>query len=485
MDTAPDKYLLNTLTLLSTLQREYSTIIDKPDTPLHGLSAKVRKNDKSGYTIKIEEPPRDFMSLKDIDAIGWSMGEQRVVSEAIYPHFTDGNSIEALVSHFTTSTSMKGESGFFRLVIPFDVRFSFIFQIARFSIVIHHTGGSISTTNCTRAFFSDTALDLYIVQPDHNLQSFFLVVDCHAKVAFSEFERMAFASIVSLGYMCGHFIQDNGYYFYYDNDLLSIPIDFKYQELRSSVRPGYTPINRNPHSIIRDRSIAQIEQHDLRTLTHSEFSLLCLQAYKSERFLAILLLIIESTAASQVMMPTGLTVALEGLTGLITEEFEEKISPIPDRTLARRLRADLKEVLQKHEHQITPSGYQTLQRKLDGINSPTNSDQLHRPFQIVGFALEDVDKAAIKHRNDFMHGRITLLELDDSGKEVSVHGESFRHVYHTALRLYCLVSVLILRRIGFTGKIINHPKVQEKILKQTLCEPFFRDINTIPCSKRF
>ena len=72
-----------------------------------------------------------------------------------------------------------------------------------------------------------------------------------------------------------------------------------------------------------------------------------------------------------------------------------------------------------------------------------------------------MDIAAIEHRNDFLHGRITELpNANGEPKKVSREVSSME-IYYISLRLYMLVSMLILKYIGYDGRIVNQPKIQQ------------------------
>lgn len=287
-------------------------------------------------------------------------------------------------------------------------------------------------------------------------------------MAYEVFADYSYSLLVSFGYVTGLFPQNEGYFFSYDTIEMNKPKQFLYSEFRDSIYSFYHPIYSNAHGYIRDNKTAEKEQKDLRVMTTNEFSLLCQKVHANSEFLAILLLILESSTSSLLVMPSGFSIALEGLTELFVRENEDKIAPIKNKTHAENLRDELLELLNSHIENIGEDAVHIISKKILNVNQPTNRDKLIKPFELLGFILTEDDKKAINHRNDFLHGKITLSESDDSIGE--------KKTYHVALRLYTLLSVLILKPIGYDNKIVNYPKIHEIASLDTVKETYYRKI---------
>jgi hypothetical protein len=182
------------------------------------------------------------------------------------------------------------------------------------------------------------------------------------------------------------------------------------------------------------------------------------------------------------MMPAAYSVALESLTDLMVSEKEDVLAPIKDKKVAREIVAHLISELDRYAAQLDKDGLEVLKTRISNINQLTNKSKLIKPFELVHFTLSQEDLAAIEHRNDFLHGRITHL-LDKKGKKKEItHIASSQEIYYTALRLYTLLAVLILKSIGYDNKIVNHPKIQRhnysdaEMLKQLEGEDHFRQL---------
>lgn len=232
---------------------------------------------------------------------------------------------------------------------------------------------------------------------------------------------------------------------------------------------SYSPIYGNAFGYIRDKKIAKETHKKLRALTLKEFSALCKWAFSSIDFSSILLLIIEASTSSLLVMPSGFSVALEGLTDLIVKEKEEKVAPIKDKKLAGKIRSEFRSIIDSHSKSLDLEGQQILKSKIDNINQLTNRGKLTKPFELLKFKLTTEDIKAIEHRNDFLHGRIALGFND----EVKVANQE---VYYISLRLYTLLAILILKSVGYDNRIVNYPKIHENVYKKKLSEEHFRQI---------
>ena len=81
------------------------------------------------------------------------------------------------------------------------------------------------------------------------------------------------------------------------------------------------------------------------------------------------------------------------------------------------------------------------------MNNPTNADSLAQPLKDAGYALMPNDKAALKMRNTFLHGGLVKGSVEKQANEV----------FYLSLMLHKLACIIILKRAGFNGYILNNP----------------------------
>jgi len=94
-----------------------------------------------------------------------------------------------------------------------------------------------------------------------------------------------------------------------------------------------------------------------------------------------------------------------------------------------------------------------LRNRISDLNRPTNNQKLVQPFDVLGVALTDEQKAAIKRRNKLLHqGR--LLDPD----VVAADRAAWRQAYAIEMNLYTAINALVLKRMGYQGPIIDWGK---------------------------
>lgn len=133
------------------------------------------------------------------------------------------------------------------------------------------------------------------------------------------------------------------------------------------------------------------------------------------------------------------------------------------------MKTDLEAVVAKYvnnetgEQQISDESLTILGKKINTMNNPTNADSLARPLEEAGYSLNDNDKEALKMRNTFLHGGLVKGSVEKQTNEI----------FYLSLMLHKLACIIILKRAGFSGYILNNPvlfncekavKASEKVL---------------------
>lgn len=276
--------------------------------------------------------------------------------------------------------------------------------------------------------------------------------------------------MVATGYLSGHLVQDEEYTFCYKNKQLKGFSNFLYSQRRDSIKSFYTPINTNPYSWIKNnRKIAKKYYGEISEISVLQFSNLCQLIHDEADIKAIILLITESISRSLLLMPAGLSVALEGFSEYFATKHLDKIKPIKDNNLAKKFKNELMEVLQKYKLEQDFTGAAIMTNKINNINSPTNREKLKAPFVILEIPLTSIDEEILEYRNDFLHGNINL-KPQQGKKTYSMNS------FEISLRLLTLLNMAIMKTIGYKGYIINHVKTQEEGLNKIIHEEYYREI---------
>jgi len=120
-------------------------------------------------------------------------------------------------------------------------------------------------------------------------------------------------------------------------------------------------------------------------------------------------------------------------------------------------------VLTNNKEELGDS-FDFFSKKIEQINQPANKDTLLKPFEYLKIPINELDKQTIDHRNDLMHGRDLKSIFEGKNND--------RYRFSASLRLYTLLSALILKYVGFDNRVINHPKRSDSLNIATKEEPF-------------
>jgi hypothetical protein len=139
--------------------------------------------------------------------------------------------------------------------------------------------------------------------------------------------------------------------------------------------------------------------------------------------------------------------------------------------LAKKIIDECIEVINSHERELDSNGVETLIKKLQQLNQPTNKDRLRTPFEVLGIELLPEDIKVLQARNDLLHGRFPKFSENNNERSLD---RINRDLYYTAMRLYTLLSMLILRWVGFDNFVLNYPVIQQRSTKYKLKEAYYR-----------
>ena len=402
---------------------------------------------------------RDFGKIEDfelqIQGIQYLIKDAHIISNSIKSNSIKSNSTKVTVKFYTFQKNKSNFDYFSHLLIlPSAEDISFPFYLEDTLSYKTKERCIMGLVSCTIDSFN---FDLFIFSKEGKC---YLAVDSTNEMELTIFQNYAYSILIGFGYITGSFVQNIGFYFSYDRHkkLQGIQVQGK----RKSVYTLLSPIYKNPYGVFQNQDYHEKYYDIIRGLTSSELSKLCQLINDSEEIKVIILLILESCAATQIIQPAGFAVALEGFSAFIKKEIEkerEKSSP----KLSSKILRDLKMVLTNNKEELGDS-FDFFSKKIEQINQPANKDTLLKPFEYLKIPINELDKQTIDHRNDLMHGRDLKSIFEGKNND--------RYRFSASLRLYTLLSALILKYVGFDNRVINHPKRSDSLNIATKEEPF-------------
>lgn len=433
---------------------------------IKGFELEIQHN-TSGLNHDFESYPSE-LEINNLSIVSndWYIKEQE---------FSSHNDARCLlqIDKFHSSNFNISNQKYYRLIIPNKGRSNLFWKHVNaidFSFITE-SSRSVTKRACVRVQCSNVLLDIYQFW-DNESHSAFLIIDSFAPIKLEEFSSHCFSSLLAIGYIIGKFYQNEGFYFSYNDACMNHFDGIYYQTLRDSIDTFFPIIDNNPGKFLSiKRSDVPLLKEELLELSFDEISKLSTMAHESMELSSILLLILESSSSSLMVMPSGYAIALEGLRSFIVKNSEKTKLPIENIELAENLIQALIKVVQNIESEAKNTEGQfdssIIINKIKNLNTSPNDSKLSRPFEILGIELTSEDKAALKRRNSLLHGNIYLDKTIE---------ESDSKLYYTALRLHSLCSLLILKAIGFKGRIVNYPKIHEGSFKMTLEESPYRKV---------
>lgn len=258
------------------------------------------------------------------------------------------------------------------------------------------------------------------------------------EIDHDKFKRIVDSVRVAIGFLSGLYIGDNVYYFACNINQGIKGLTYKYMNLQESVISKYPILD---YSFYRD-----ITEEEL-ILTSSQFNKLVELIYINDNIMRAAMLITNAGTLSGVSKGTLASVALETMTSVVmSEQKAENI--VEDKKVYRQLEYELKKGLKKIKSSVLQERYTILENKLQQINYMPNSNKLEKPFELMDVILDDEEKDIIKCRNKFLHGVLPSL------KKFKFLNEE-ESVFLFSNKLAMLSAMLILRKIGYEGRVID------------------------------
>lgn len=475
ISTAPNIHINCTLVWIKQLESSKSATIEKSGLIESDLLIEFNRTSKSfEFSLNYQS---QFNLHSDLDLgpynhdVLLNIDNKRYIASRVFFSMHSPSTFSGSIDEIYTETYSKAEKYFFRMVIPLERELNFRYQLQeqRFKTDLGYVARTGS--NCT---ISEDDLIIAVVRDvDKN---YFLSIESNIAQDFESFSDKAFAVRNALAYLSGYYAGDSCYCFTYSTIEMKKPQHLHFLSIRSTMRSFYEPINSNPFSRLYENDAIAVrwyESNRLRPLSFSEFSRLGELIYKNQEFASAIILILESSIASLLFRPGGYAIALESLVPIILTEKKRTLAPVGDKYLWKKIRKELLQTIQKYKDSNSGFAYQVLENKINNLNAPTNKSKLKAPFDSLNIVLLPKDLEILETRNDFLHGRAP--DLTREGKSRTTARLNL-DLHYSALRLFTLLNMLIMKYVGFDGYILNYPKIKEESTGIYLNEDPYRKV---------
>ncbi|WDF77127.1 hypothetical protein PQ469_24895 [Mucilaginibacter sp. KACC 22773] len=312
---------------------------------------------------------------------------------------------------------------------------------------------------------------------------YYLAVESVQPVSLKKFQHIVRAISNAYGFLSGNLFLDEGYFLFSDTADFAVLKDIYYTTFRDSIKTSYALYTTNPYSLYpitaTDKAGILKQSEEIKNwyekvpeFSPEVFSKLCELFYLKEPFSRAAIVMVQANTLALEIKGSAYSVALETITNqLLKDNGIDFPKPIEDSKQAEDFINKLK-ALADEAFPGDNQDHKTLRRILHGkfnyINAPTNADKLSKPFALFNYTLLPYELKVLKDRNQYQHGKLPARTAEDN--------VVFREVYFSCVVLHRLIAILILKSAGFSGYIINYPKLHEHITGTVLDEDFFYKI---------
>ncbi len=460
------------LNIIQSFKGSHWGCIKKPHSVLAGVKGLMRQ-DGNGFSIKFQHDvfsqQRGKLDVgQSYKKVEFSNKNHQIILEDFFLEKHSPPTFRASVSFFYSKEFSKTKEYYYRLIVPLteEIKFHYCIEECGFA-----TDLGYRSRLGTKATIDGDTLHVSILDKD---EQYYLAIESQQIQNYKTFSEKAFAVKNALGFMTGHLAGNKGWFFAYSKKEMKEVKHYYYCELRKSIMSSYMPLNSNPYAYLHHRRKAADKLYKakkLRVLPIAQFSLLCQKLHDSVDFASAIVLFLESSVASLLFMPGGYSIVLESLSDIIMGEVKDKIAPIQPKPFAGKVRKSLTDTINTYSTVMPGNDWETIKKRIDNINQPTNKARLQAPFKRLGITLLPLDIDILETRNDFLHGRFP--DITKAGDERPLERKN-KDLYYAAIRLYTLIGLVVLKWIGFDGYIINHPKIQQDFTKIRLKEGYYR-----------
>lgn len=308
---------------------------------------------------------------------------------------------------------------------------------------------------------------------------FYLVVESIKSCYLTEIENIAYAALLTLGFLSGTLHLQEAFIIASKSDRYTRPVGLYYKSLRESISGQYSVFTTNAYSVlvpISRKMKARNAESRMMLIIEKRWKYR-IQPIKEEVFSAMTNLFIthEPVARAALLTLTASKLGLELQAGVYCIAFEtlcDTISKIYNlsaphvinETHWQTILPALSDVIRKAS--LPQDAASFAMQKIQNLNQPTNRDKLMQPFMAVKYQLSGEEIRVIKDRNRFLHGH---LNVQSGENEID-------KLFYTSLMFHRLCCILILKMSGFDGHIVNNIPLYAADLHITTNEWGFKKI---------
>lgn len=305
-----------------------------------------------------------------------------------------------------------------------------------------------------------------------NIKHSFLYIECENKMEFKTFKNYVNTIITAIGFFSGNFYKKEEFYFQSELKDYSNETNFFYRS--SDKKHNFPkPFTKFPSELIWKFKEDYVLSKDLNNkwisfIDENVFELLVKLLIDKPKIYLSIRIIFDFYNYPSISRVSLMFVVLETL----CEELNTKTDSVQKELKKDEAFRILKEI----EDKISLEAYLVIDDVIKNIDCKLTNNTVHfeETFKSLKISLSNEDRGVLRRRNDFFHGRIIPDRFQINSEEEFVILEKKYNDY--SLRIFVLISKIILKSVKFTGHLINYPKLFEDYNDQNIGESYFVEI---------
>ena len=469
------------------------TFVRKNNAYTFHTTTKIRKGIQKNNELDVKRETEIKLFSNSFSL--YSTGKHLILNRISYPDIDDVPLLKKAEGYFTSITTRKNsfykKERFYRIMLPLNK------QVRLFG---DFTGWNYSVDG-KRMFeplikLTISGNEYHFYTHTNKAKENFFIIDATSKLQVKEFLKIINSILLSYAFLKGDYHGRQAYIFSYSYQNLNIPSSLSTMIMGGEVYGGFSVHSTKPLSLVKLQDKIKYKKDaegkiigtDTRWMNkyHVEFpsecfAKLCELIYTKEGILRAVILFVNNHKASLELKVPTLFVAIENITKVLIKKDDTPALIIEDGIIAEKIQKVIKNTVKeinliKRTHQpkelnvdeekAYKANFSRIENKLYGFNKGSNNQKLSDPFSELGYTLTAEERdLLVKDRNKFLHG-------DDYSTDNDYDNE-FRELFHISMRLQKLIAVLLLKKSGYSGYILNNTKIYDYISEKTIKEDVF------------
>ncbi|MES2862997.1 MAG: hypothetical protein V4666_02675 [Bacteroidota bacterium] len=428
-------------------------VFEHPNFPINKCKLNLSKDiDKDVIDFKLQINSTIFPNDITFKKLGLNI-TSKIKSKQEFLYIPEKGVTQILAKTFIPTEILKGEiSSIYTASFPLKHNsfFRLIFKINEKYGLTNFLG---SAYWCGKINYS---LGLVILEIDNNTfhvyrhrenEKTYLVIEVLNEISFDNFKISCDSIQKSIAFLNGNYHQDGHFFFSYSSANFEEIGSLYYKNFSNSVISDFELINPQQYRSYMEKPGENLKLTPLLFPENTLSNLVNFVKSKPQLERTIELIIYGNEIRSPLIRCSTYSVALETIVSLVHSENKSVFKPLKKSKKIGKILLELQTVIDNSKSELSEQEFNFLSKKITYLNMPFNKDKYLLAFDFYNIQLPEYLKKLLNTRNLFFHGKTPYEEGELNTRIQELHLE--------ADRIHMLVSILVLKYVGYKGHIKN------------------------------